>query len=278
MRADVETLQAQVVHQIPPRIQGLESRGLGLELRVQSPEYDGKGNSFGLLEVNFSFFIFFCISLFLSFFLSLSLLFFLFYHPISSFLLSFCCFSSFLKIFLRFFFLFFLLVNSYLLFLFFVLLLSFLGFLLRLPSLASFLPSFISSFASFLHFQSSLASFYGFLPSFLPSLTSCLSWFPSFLPSSLPSFLAWLHSLFAQLVYKFLTFLLFFINPYILIVTAVPFFIVHILQRRLEQTVSEVSRLRDERTRLMDVGNELRAALNRVSTLISVFIKLLRFC
>ena len=73
MRADVETLQAQVVHQIPPRIQGLESRGLGLELRVQSPEYDGKGNSFGLLEVNFSVFIFFSPSFFLS--LSLSIVF-----------------------------------------------------------------------------------------------------------------------------------------------------------------------------------------------------------
>ena len=36
-------------------------------------------------------------------------------------------------------------------------------------------------------------------------------------------------------------------------------------QQRLEQTVSEVTRLRNERSRLMDVGNELRAALNRVS-------------
>lgn len=36
------------------------------------------------------------------------------------------------------------------------------------------------------------------------------------------------------------------------------------MQQRLEQTVSEVTRLRNERTRLMDVGNELRAALNRV--------------
>ena len=32
-------------------------------------------------------------------------------------------------------------------------------------------------------------------------------------------------------------------------------------QTRLQQTVGEVNRLRDERRRLMDVGNELRAAL-----------------
>ena len=51
MRADVENLQTQVVEQIAPRVQGLESRGHGLELRMQSPEFDGKGNSFGLLEV-----------------------------------------------------------------------------------------------------------------------------------------------------------------------------------------------------------------------------------
>ena len=51
MRADVENLQTQVVEQITPRVQGLESRGHGLELKMQSPEFDGKGNSFGLLEV-----------------------------------------------------------------------------------------------------------------------------------------------------------------------------------------------------------------------------------
>jgi hypothetical protein len=41
--------------------------------------------------------------------------------------------------------------------------------------------------------------------------------------------------------------------------------ILNLQQQRLEQTVSEVTRLRNERSRLMDVGNELRAALNRVS-------------
>jgi len=35
------------------------------------------------------------------------------------------------------------------------------------------------------------------------------------------------------------------------------------LEQRLEQTMSEVYRLRNERKRLMDVGNELRAAVNR---------------
>ena len=55
MRADVENLQIQVVEQITPRVQGLESRSHGLELRTQSSEFDGKGNSFGLLEVDINF-------------------------------------------------------------------------------------------------------------------------------------------------------------------------------------------------------------------------------
>ena len=55
MRADVENLQIQVVEQITPRVQGLESRGHGLELRAQSSDLDGKGNSFGLLEVDINF-------------------------------------------------------------------------------------------------------------------------------------------------------------------------------------------------------------------------------
>ena len=35
-------------------------------------------------------------------------------------------------------------------------------------------------------------------------------------------------------------------------------------QTRLEQAVSEVARLRKEKGKLMDLGNEMRAALNRV--------------
>ena len=46
MRADVENLQIQDVEQITPRVQGLESRGHGLELRTQSSDFDGKGNPY----------------------------------------------------------------------------------------------------------------------------------------------------------------------------------------------------------------------------------------
>lgn len=35
-------------------------------------------------------------------------------------------------------------------------------------------------------------------------------------------------------------------------------------KRRLKQTVEEVSRLKNERKKIMDVSNELRAALNKV--------------
>jgi hypothetical protein len=42
-------------------------------------------------------------------------------------------------------------------------------------------------------------------------------------------------------------------------------------QRRLQLTTNEVSRLRLERTRLMDIGNQLRAALHKVPLKGSVY-------
>ena len=39
---------------------------------------------------------------------------------------------------------------------------------------------------------------------------------------------------------------------------------VSLTKRRLKQTVEEVSRLKNERKKIMDVSNELRAALNKV--------------
>ena len=39
---------------------------------------------------------------------------------------------------------------------------------------------------------------------------------------------------------------------------------VSVAKRRLKQTVEEVSRLKNERKKIMDVSNELRSALNKV--------------
>lgn len=38
----------------------------------------------------------------------------------------------------------------------------------------------------------------------------------------------------------------------------------HVCQTRLQQTIEEVMRLREERMSVMDVGNKLRSALNKV--------------